>query len=223
VSIYSRYFDRVRPVAALMLAAGVCGCVSVLPKTAPAAPRYVIGAPAFDGRADAIPDQSVDWRLIIADATSNQLFNSVKIPLSRSPNRYEFYAGLEWADRLPVLFQRALIRSFENTDAIRSVGDFTAVPVGDYTLKTDIRAFNTVYDNGNPTVEIDIYARLMDKGGRLLAAEGFKASAPIDQDDPDLIMAGFDRASDDVLSGVVGWTFSEIENASAAADRAADE
>ncbi len=218
MSIYSRHFGGVRPMAALFLFAGVCGCVSVLPKTAPAAPRYVLGAPSFDGGSDPIPDQSVDWHLIIADSTSNQLLNSVKIPLSRSPNRYEFYAGLEWADRLPVLFQRALIRSFENTDGIQSVGDFTAVPVGDYTLKTDIRAFNTVYDNGNPLVEIDVYGRLMDKNGRLVAAEGFDTREPIDEDDPDLIMAGFDRASDDVLTRLVLWTFSEIQNTTTTAE-----
>lgn len=184
------------------------GCVSVLPETAPPAPRYIISAVNFAGFADSSsPD--VGWSLVVDDPTSSQLYNSVKVALTREANRFEFFVGSEWADRAPVLFQKALVRSFENSGRILNVGDFSSLPISDYVLKTDIRAFHVDYINGNPVVTVEIYARLTSGAGNIEAVQLFTGTKSIDVDDLSAIMNGFDEVLDQVLTDMVRWSLED--------------
>ena len=187
----------------------LAGCVSVLPKSEPPAPRYVM-SPVSVSSAFVLPD---NLRLAVADPVSSQLFNTVKIALSREPNRFEFYAGTEWADRAPVLFQRALIRSFEDSGAIAQVGDFTVIPVGDYVLHTDIRALQANYvDGGDPVVRTVFFARLLKGDGNIIASERFDISQPANDDDLPEIMNAFDQSLDEAMSRIVRWSIMQLAN-----------
>ncbi|MEO1150535.1 MAG: ABC-type transport auxiliary lipoprotein family protein [Pseudomonadota bacterium] len=180
-------------------------CVSVLPETAAPAPRYAISA----GTAPSAPIAPVSWSLVVADPTTSQLFNTVKVPVTTAENRFEFLVGAEWADRVPVLFHRALVRTFENTGAVTNVGDFTTVPIGDYTLRTDIRAFHGDL-TGTPTASVDIFTRLVDGNGRILKTRMFTARETALGAAPDQLMPAFDRALDRLLGEITVWTFERV-------------
>lgn len=184
----------------------MAGCVSVLPKTAAPAPRYTISSvkPAN------VPASPVSWSLVIADPTSSQLFNTVKVPIMASKNRFEFLSGSEWVDRVPVLFERALVRTFENTEVITNVGDFTVLPVSDYRLRTDIRGFHADITGPTPVVVIEVFVRLLDGDGKSLTTRNFIAR----QDAPSAansdLMVSFDDALDRVLTDITEWSFDAV-------------
>ena len=211
-----RFIHRRAPLCAVSGALLVLtGCVSVLPETAPPAPRYTIGA----ATPTVTRDMPVSWSLAIADPSSSQLYNTVKVPITREKNRFEFFAGTEWVDRVPVLFQRALVRSFENTDQIVNVGDFSALPVGDYVLKTDIRAFHADYTQADQIAQVQIFARLSLPDGTIAASRVFDASSVSADATLSSTMAAFDTGLDTVLGEIVQWTFEQVDAITAAADR----
>lgn len=200
---------KLKLILLLMTGAALNACVSVLPKTEPPAPRYTMSAVTVE------PGNAIEGVLLVDDPTASQLYQSVKVALSREPNRFEFYAGVEWTDRAPELFQRAMIRSFENAKRMSDVGDHAEIGFADYTLKTDIRAFhvNTV---GSPSaVLITILGKLQNNKGQTIGVREFVRREQVDADSVSGVMAGFHRALNGLQREMVNWTFEQIPATSA--------
>jgi len=196
--------NRLHYLATLFIALFASGCVSLLPETAPPKPRYHIAAPD----AASLEGEMIDWSLVVEDPRTTRVYDSVKVAVATAPGKIEYYAGAEWADRAPRLFQTALVQTFEDSGRILSVGDRTAVPVGDLVLQTDIR--NLELDvQGEKAAKVAIYARLSDGKGNIYSARKFSASAPAGSERPDAVIAAFDSAFADVISEIVAWTYDE--------------
>ncbi len=180
-------------------------CVSLLPESELPAPRYTMNAVTPTNA----PALSVDWSLVVDDPTSSQLYNSVKIAITRETNRYEFYAGTEWTDRAPALFHRALIQSFENSDRILNVGDFTDQTSSDYILKTDIRKLHVDNTGSSTIVVVNIYAKLLNQSGQIIAVRNFNQQTQTRTTDIATVMSGFDQVMTTTLNDIVNWGFQQ--------------
>ncbi len=191
---------------AVFLAAG---CVSLLPETAPPKPRYHIIA------ADAVTLQgpSVDWSLVVADPRTTRIYDSVRIAVSTEPGKIEYFAGGEWADRAPRLFQTALVQTFEDSGRILAVGDRAALPVGDVVLQIDIRALHLDVRSRSPVSSVTVYTRLTDGKGSIYAAHLFSASEPARSERADDVVAAMNTVLNDVIADIVTWTYDEGEKA----------
>lgn len=198
-----------KPILAGFAALALTGCVSVLPKAPPPAPRYLIDPVSYSEAAQT----PVAWSLVVDDPSSTRVYDSTKIALLRNPGRIEYYANGEWADRAPRLVQAALTRSFENTGRILSVGDRVALSRGNFTLQTDIRVMHAVYEDGKPSALFGVYARLVDARGGVIAAKLFEQKTPAGSDDMDDVAAAFDEAVTTALGEMVSWTFEEADAA----------
>lgn len=190
--------------AAVFFAAG---CVSLLPETAPPKPRYHISA------IDAVSLQgpSVNWSLIVDDPRTTRIYDSVRIAVSTAPGKIEYFAGGEWADRAPRLFQTALVQTFENSGRILAVGDHAALPVGDIVLQIDIRALHLDVRSGDPASSVTVYARLTDGKGTVHAARLFSASELASSDRADDVVAAMNIAFSRMITEIVNWTYEEGE------------
>lgn len=202
---------RFFPVLVFVSALFATGCVSLLPETTPAKPRYQI-SPVEDGAAAGAP---VDWSLVVEDPRATRVFDTVRIAVSTAPGKIEYFAGAEWADRAPRLFQTALIQSFEESERILAVGDRSALPVGDFVLQADIRHIQLNVRGGSPVAAVAIYVRLSNGKGTIYAAQPVSATAPAASDGPDDVIAAFNAAFDQVLAETVAWAFEEGEKAAA--------
>jgi len=192
--------------ATVFLAAG---CVSLLPETAPPKPRYHIGA--ID--AGSLQGPSVDWSLVVADPRTTRIYDSVRIAVSTAPGKIEYFAGGEWADRAPRLFQTALIQTFENSGRILAVGDRAALSVGDVVLQMDIRALYLDVRSGDPVSSVTVYTRLTDGKGSIYAARLFGVSEPARSESADDVVAAMNTALSGVIMDIVAWTYDEGEKA----------
>ncbi|MBB5518386.1 ABC-type transport auxiliary lipoprotein family protein [Amphiplicatus metriothermophilus] len=189
--------------AALTLVA----CVSVLPEAAPPPPRYVLASAGFAAAGEA----QVAWSLGVDDPAATRAYDTTKIALARAPGRIEYYAGGEWADRAPRLFLIALVRSFENSGRILSVGDLASSPSSDFILRTDIRAMHADYTSGRPIATVSVYAKLMSRRGEVYAARLFEHAVAVDDEGAAQVASAFDQAISALLSDIVEWTFAEAE------------
>ena len=190
------------------MALGLAGCVSVLPDASPAAARYTISPVEF---AASQGGDKVEWTLAIADPASTRAYDTAKIALTRAPGQIEYYAAGEWADRSPNLIRTAMVRSFENSGRILGVGDTIVLPGADYVLKTDIRKLHAAYDNGAPSADVALFAKLTDRRGRIIASRLFTQSQSAPTDSVSAVGRAFDEVLQRTLQELVGWSFDAVE------------
>ena len=195
-------------IAAISVACALSGCVSVLPQAAPPKPRFHIAA----ADASDLVGASLKWSLVIDDPRATRVYDSVRIAVAAAPGRIEYLAGAEWADRAPRLFQTALTQTFEDAGRVIAVGDRSAIPVADYVLQTDMRQMELAVSGGNAAV-VSVYARLSNGKGKVYAAKKFDATVKAKSSNPNDVFNAFDAAFDEVITGIVGWTFDEGERA----------
>lgn len=197
----------------LLLAAAALlpgACVSVLPEAPPASARYQVTDAAFagEGRAPAA------WTLGVEEPDATLAFNTAKIALSREPARVEYYAGGEWVDRAPRLFGAALVRSFENTGAIRGVGSRVTLPISTFALQTDIRKLTITHRGGEKAAEAEIFARLTNGRSVVHASKLFKASEPLRADNAAGAATALNAGLERIQRELVEWTIVEADRAS---------
>jgi len=192
------------PVMALSLSA----CVSVLPDAAPASARYIVSDVQIETGA-----APVAWTLGVEEPDATLAYNSAKIALTRAPGRIEYYAGGEWVDRAPRLFGVALVRSFENSGAIRGVGSRLSLPVSTYILQTDIRQLGVVQQGGERRAEIAIFARLTNGRSAIHASRLFTASEPVSADNPAAAAAALNTGLSAIQKDLVAWTIEAADSA----------
>ncbi|MEO1243094.1 MAG: ABC-type transport auxiliary lipoprotein family protein [Pseudomonadota bacterium] len=185
------------------------GCVSLLPETAPPKPRYNITTPDTA----ALEGDLLNWSLVIDDPRTTRAYDSVRVAVTPAPGKIEYFAGAEWADRAPRLFQTALVQTFEDAGRIIAVGDRGAVPVGDVILQTDIRRMHYDVRNRSGQADVAIYARLGDGKGGVYAVRRFMASTPANGDNADAVIAAFNASFESLIPEIVAWTYEQGEAA----------
>ncbi|MCA8888849.1 MAG: membrane integrity-associated transporter subunit PqiC [Parvularculaceae bacterium] len=190
-------------------ALALSACISVLPDAPPASARFQVTDVTFD----AAPVQPAAWSLSIEEPMATRAYDTANIALSRAPAQIEYYAGGEWVDRAPRLFGAALVRSFENAGAIRNVGAFSTVPLGDFALQTDIRRFGAVFDGGRVDAKVEVFARLTNGRGKVYASRMFTASNDAGGDQPGAVARALNAGATQVQREIVAWTLEEANAA----------
>jgi cholesterol transport system auxiliary component len=153
----------------------------------------------------------VDAQLLIDVPQAAAGIDTNRISLSRSPLSLDYFADSEWTDRVPDLIQNLLLASFENSGAIIAIDSNAGGLSADFILRTEIRHFEAVYDNGSgpPRVWVEMIARLAAVRGRaIIAASRFEQRMPAAANDVPAIVGAFNTATDAVLRAVVVWTLS---------------
>jgi cholesterol transport system auxiliary component len=197
--------SRLAPAAALLLLAG---CAIGGPKT-----EVSIYAPQVRIAADPAWPQ-VDWRLTLGTPSAHALLDSQRIAVRPTPNQLQTYKGARWADTAPEMMQLALMEAFEDSGRIEAVSAWGGGR-GDFGLYTDLRAFETVYEGGEPKVVVELQARLVKfgQGGGLVAARRFRTEVAPAGAEIEPVVAAFGDAMALVGADIVGWTLAEGEKA----------
>lgn len=207
---------RFIPLAGLVLLAG-CAAIGG-PKT-----EVSVYAPQTRIQADAAWPVA-DWQLTIGTPEAHALLDSQRIAVRPTPDRLQTYKGARWADTAPEMVQLALVEAFEDSGKITSVSRWGGGR-GDFGLYTDLRAFETIYEGGQPQVVVEIQARLVKfrDGTGLVAARRFRTEvAPADAG-VEAVVAAFGDAMARVNADIVGWTLAEGDRALSADAEGSDE
>lgn len=200
-----------RKILFALAALSLQACVSVLPEAPPPSARYLVNDVEI-----ASPPTAVSWTLGVEDPEATLAYNTTKIAISREPAKVEYYAGGQWVDRAPRLFGAALVRSFENTGAVRGVGSRVTLPISTYVLQTDIRKLSVKHEGSARTAEVSVFARLTNGRTAIYASKLFTASEPVAQDTPGAAATALNSALEKIQRDLVPWTFDEANAVSAA-------
>jgi phospholipid/cholesterol/gamma-HCH transport system substrate-binding protein len=145
----------------------------------------------------AIPEPSAVAMLV----TQRMLFSPVK--------EYPGFADFLWADSIPKLLQARLIDSFENYDIAHAPLRQSDIGQADVQLLIDVRRFRVATD-ADPTAEIGLSARLVDKSGKVIASRLFEDSQKLDRLEPAAAVAGFNDAFGRIARQMIGWTVESL-------------
>jgi phospholipid/cholesterol/gamma-HCH transport system substrate-binding protein len=129
--------------------------------------------------------------------TQRMLFSPVK--------DYPNFSDFLWADSIPKLLQARLIDSFENYDIAHAPLRAADVGQADYQLLIDVRRFRIAAES-EPTVEIGLSARLLDKNGKVIASRLFEDSQKLDRIEPPAAVDAFNDAFGRIAKEMIGWT-----------------
>jgi phospholipid/cholesterol/gamma-HCH transport system substrate-binding protein len=152
----------------------------------------------------AVPKQTIKAQLAFPEPTAVVMLQTQRILFSPSQDAPGF-ADVQWADSIPKLLQAKLMQGFENYDVahapLRSMDGVEA----DYQLLIDVRSFQ-IKNDPDASAEIGFSARIVAKGGRVVASRLFMKSRKLEKLDPPAALAAFNDAFASIATELITWT-----------------
>ncbi len=210
--------ERARPaprligVLALFGSLAAAACAGILPGSKEP-PRYFELSPKSTFPPD-LP--KVDWQLTVDVPVAGTVLNTPRIALRQSPFSLEYYARAVWIDRAPVMVQKLLVESFDNTGKIFAAARQAVTPRADYSLITELREFQAEYDGeGPPVVRVRLNAKLLELPRRNIiattSAEHVQRAAGTEAGtELESIINAFDVALGKTMKEIVVWTLTTL-------------
>jgi ABC-type uncharacterized transport system auxiliary subunit len=130
--------------------------------------------------------------------------------IALKPNEYliDYYADVEWANRLNVLIQESLIYSLQNRSTFQGVSRPTEGIKGNYALKIEVRKFyiNQHENLASSTAQVDYMVHLVKLPGRhVVASKSFSYTHAITGEKIDDLVNTLSRVHLQALEAVLLW------------------
>lgn len=152
----------------------------------------------------AFAKEPIRHQIVFPEPTGTVMFDTQRVLITPTGHNYPGFAEVQWADSIPKLLQEKLIQSFENYDVghapLRPLDSVTP----DYQLLIEIRSF-TVHSEEKPVADIAFAARVLNKDGKVVAAELFQERSPLSELTPPAALSAFNTAFGVVASRLIQW------------------
>lgn len=196
----------VRLAAALATVAVLAGCGGLLQSDNPTPETYRLGpaaAPAPAASTAARPATALG--LTVARPRAAAALDSDRIALVSAGNRFDYYAGVRWAEPAPQMLQQNLVDALAHSGEFAGVFAAPARVPSELMLDVEVRRFEVdATAAGAPVVRVALQASLVD-ARRVTRVASFASEAvvPADGNRRAAIIAAFDRASAEAVNDVV--------------------
>ena len=185
-------------IAAGLLSLGLAGCAlggSAAPTT------YDLVAPRSFA-----PAKGAGYQLVVSEPTTVQALDTNRIMIRPRADQISYYKGVAWSDRLPHLYQVRMIESLQNSGAARAVFSADDRADGEYTLATEVRAFQIDNTSGHAAADVEVFAKLINNdSSKVVASKAFSANVPAASDNPAAGVAALNQALTEVLQDTSTW------------------
>ena len=149
--------------------------------------------------------------LVVAVPTALQALDTEKIMIEPSPGEVTYASDAQWSDRLPRLLQARIVETFENGTRIRTVARAGDRVTADAQLVTDIRQFSIQVGNSGKEAVVELSVKIIgERGGRIAAANVFRAHVPAAGANGQAAVNALNDALAMVLVELVRWTATKI-------------
>ena len=170
---------------------------------------YVLNPPA-EVNTDA---ESSSKQLAIAMPSAPAYLDTTRIALSRSTTTTDYFASADWTDRVPVIVQEVMVKSFEKSGKVKDVFRDSGMFKADYGLQTEIRDFEAQYagSSGPPTVAVSLHVKLIKQPERdIVATYTAEKTVQAGANNLDSIVGAFNEALGATMQQTVDWTLRTI-------------
>lgn len=193
---------------ALMLAtalAGLSGCAAVSALSSASQPlaAYTLSPVGFTAAG------AGSRHVVVETPSASGAIATDRILVKPSPLQAAYLPGARWIDAAPVMIQTLMVQSLQSSGAFRLVNRGAGGLLPDYTVLTEIRAFQAEPGPvGGPayTVRVALTLTLVREiDGRAVASRNVEGRAGAASDTPLVIAEAFDAATTAALRDAVGW------------------
>jgi len=152
-------------------------------------------------RSFAASPKSVKYQLVVSEPVAAVPLDTNRIMVKPSAETVSYYKGVAWSDRLPRLVQARMVETIQNSGAVKSVGTST----GDYTLSTELRSFQVDASGGRAAAEVELFAKLVNSSGKVVAQKSFTSRVNSPSDAPNQAVAALNQAFTEVMQDTTTW------------------
>ncbi len=193
-----------RPLLVLFTALFLSACAG---GSGPAADTYILSSPTLESSAR----KASYGTLKIVLPVTNPGLDSTRIAVLESQGHLRGVEGKAWAETLPKMVQAGLVEAFESSGRFRSVIPDMQGAMSDYSLLTDIRAFQLIRDKSAARVEVKLVGRVVDPLSRKVRfSVSSTQSVPTRGNTLAATLAAFETAHQTALRELVEKTLSRL-------------
>lgn len=187
-----------------------CGAISALGDATTPLDAYDLRIdPALGPRAAAGPLARV---LVVELPEVGGALDTDRILIRPNPLQAQYLPGARWTDPAPQMIQSLLVRTFEDSGALRHVGRRPIGPGGDFALigtLTDMQA--ELVDGGGALVRIRLNARLVrEADATVIATRVFEGTAPAAGVTALPLVEAFNSAANTVVPAAARWALGTL-------------
>jgi phospholipid/cholesterol/gamma-HCH transport system substrate-binding protein len=124
----------------------------------------------------------------------------------------EGFGNAQWADTVPKLVQAKVIQALESANYVSGVSRPLDALSADYQLLLDVRTFRLPPAPAE-AAEVEIAAKVVGKGGRIVAGKVFAAKASRGGNDAPAVIDALDEAFGKTVTELVLWVGSVVQGA----------
>ena len=201
--------SRLLAVLSLLLLSG-CGALGALGEATTPLDTYELRAPV-DGPSATGQPRAID--LVVEVPEASGALDTDRIMIRPNPFQAQYLPRARWADSSPEMMQTLMLRSVENTNAVRYVGRRPLAGSGDYALISEITDFQAERRDGEDAAEIRLRmtARLVrEDDASIVATRVFTATAEVESLDTLPVVESFDSAANPLLREVAAWVMQTL-------------
>ena len=121
--------------------------------------------------------QPVNWSLRVNTPEAERMIDGSRIAVMPQGNLINEYKGARWSDSATTLLRNRLVDGFRDDGRIQAITTDDNGLRTDYILAGDLRAFQSVYQDGQPVITIQFDAWLVRTDSlRIVATRRFSAT-----------------------------------------------
>lgn len=182
----------------LSLAIVLSGC-SLIPNPGEAPKKFVL---------ESIPGQTIAkphmWQLVVDLPSVYPPLDNQRVALIPKNQIIDYYADMEWAERLGTLVQDTMVYSLQNTGAFKATSRNMDGFIPDYSIKVDVRQFWVDQTTTPAKAVVEYYVQLVRLNDRsVVAAKSIHSMHPIGNLNIDTIVHGMNLSHKEALRELV--------------------
>lgn len=186
-------------------------CATLLPPPGDPPKKYTLGV--LSKTPSASSSAPVHHQLIVDLPTLYPPIDNTRVSLKPQDQTIDYYADMEWADRLGILIQEALIYSLQNQEVLRGVSRSTETIQANYALKVEVRKFYVNKNEAAPsaTAQVEYMAHLIKLPERhIIASQQFSHTQLIPEQTMGNIILALNAAHLEATNDLVAWVLARI-------------
>ncbi len=195
-----------------LLAGLLAGC-SVLPQ---AAPVDLYQLPSALPQRLPSADQSAPRpeSLRVMRPTAGTLLAGQRIIVLPAGDRVSHYKGAQWSEPAPLLLRTRLLDALRSQARLATLSSDDRMLQADFELDGELRAFQSIYQDGLPQVLLRLELRLVRTATqRVVASHRFEQRQPATGSALPAVVSAFGQASDRLALQVADWSVEQIAQA----------
>ena len=199
-----------RPLLLALVACAAMPACSLLPAPSPVdvypLPSTLPGQPA------ALPALALSLR--VTRPAASALLAGQRLLVQPDGERISYYKGAQWSEPVPVLLRNRLLDALRADGRIATLSSDERILQADFELDGELRAFQSVYRDGRPEVQLRLDLRLVRTASqRIVASRRLELAQAVSSNALPQVVQAFGAASDRLAREAAGWTVQQLQQA----------